>query len=290
MNHLVSEPEKQSQWLKGEGHLIATDIAIAVPTDSLNSEDRMLSKIHQPTPTRFTISARGKTAQHPLDLFLADYFPAVPLSSMDSIFGFVERSTLYGGRPFSAPELSDSDVTMLAAWGIGLRLPLTNKFVSEAEYQANWTLLERHHRAGNAVILYDDDLARWIRRDFPLFTIEASVTKELRTHEKITRARELYDQIVLPATLNDDIEFLTAIEDKSAITLFANAGCAYNCPSRICYTYVSNMNKFDGAEFRCSKQIVPRDELGMVDFDLSRLRDLGFTRFKLLRSMGITAF
>lgn len=278
------------RWSEMKTNKLVGGVPTLAATENQNNDSGVVSKRHQPTPTRFTISARGKTALHPLDLFLADYFPAVPLSSMDSIFGFVERSTLYGGRPFGAPELSDSDVAMLATWGIGLRLPLTNKFVSEAEYQANWALLERHHRAGNAVILYDDDLARWIRRDFPLFTIEASVTKELRTHEKIARARELYDQIVLPATLNDDMEFLAAIEDKSAITLFANAGCAYNCPSRICYTYVSNMNKFDGAEFRCSKQIVPRDELGMVDFDLSRLRDLGFTRFKLLRSMGTTAF
>lgn len=241
-------------------------------------------------PVRFTVSARGKHASQPIGPFLAEHFPALPYSSIESVFGFVERSTLYGGRPFVAPELSDVDVSWLADSRIGLRLPLSNKQVSYTEYEENAALLDREHRQGNAVIVYDDDLARWIRRDFPLYTIEASVTKELRSYDKIDRARELYDHIVLPAMLNDDIAFLEAINDKSAITLFANAGCAYNCPSRICYTYVSQMNKFEGAGYRCSKQAVPREELGMVNFDISRLRDLGFHRFKLLRPLGITAY
>ncbi len=238
----------------------------------------------------FTISARAKPMELGIRPFLAEHFPHVPLSSLDSVFGFVARSTLYGGRPYVAPELSEQDVADLYEVGIGLRLPLTNKFVTRAEYEENRPLLERYHRDGNAVIVVNDDLARWIRADFPLYRIEASVIKDLRTHDKIDRALELYDQAILPAALNDDRGFLEAIERKEAITLFANAGCAYNCPSRICYTYISNMNKYDGAEFLCSKDIIPREELGMVSFDLDRLSALGFTRFKLLRSGGKTGF
>ena len=84
---------------------------------------------------------------------------------------------------------------------------------------------------------------------------------------------------------NDDLEFLSTIEDKDRITLFANAGCAFTCPSKTCYASVSKINKGDGSrEFQCSRSIKERESLGMIDFDLEPLRELGFHRFKLLRA------
>ena len=59
---------------------------------------------------KFTISARGKTATTPILRFLAANFGRVAIKQIDSVFGFVERCTLYGGRVFAEPELSDRDV------------------------------------------------------------------------------------------------------------------------------------------------------------------------------------
>ena len=67
--------------------------------------------------------------------------------------------------------------------------------------------------------------------------------------------------------------------------LFANAGCALTCPSKICYPSISKANKVgDHNLFRCSQSLKYRELLGMVDFDLDYLQSLGFSRFKLLRS------
>jgi len=41
--------------------------------------------------------------------------------------------------------------------------------------------------------------------------------------------------VILPMTSNDDEKLLEAIDNKKNVTLFANAGCAYTCPSKICY-------------------------------------------------------
>src|SRR5437667_117616 len=81
-----------------------------------------------------------------------------------------------------------------------------------------------------------------------------------------------------------DGDFLARVPEKDRITLFANAGCALICPSRICYVSVSKINKGEGGEFKCSQPLKQRDLRGMVDFDLTRLQDLGFSRFKLLRA------
>ena len=80
-------------------------------------------------------------------------------------------------------------------------------------------------------------------------------------------------------------QVLKAIEDKSNIRLFANAGCALTCPSKMCYPSVSKANKVqDPSLFQCSQKLKERELMGMIDFDLDYLQSLGFEKFKLLRS------
>lgn len=240
----------------------------------------------------YTISARGKTYREPVAHFLAANFADIPPQQIDSLFGFVEPCTLYGGRPYQEPQFSNADVLALYAAGIGLRLPLTNHYVDEAEYARYHGFFEKYHRDGNSIITHSDELAKWIRRDWPRFKLESSVIKNINTYAKIDKALKLYDTVVIPMELNQNEAFLRGIPDKTHITLFANAGCALNCPNRICYRSISKINKFQPAEFKCSKTVKERDILGMVDFDIEALASLGFRRFKLLRSKpnGITAF
>lgn len=232
----------------------------------------------------FTISARGKPNVTPMAEFLARSFGAIPATQIDSVFGFVEPTSLYGGRVFTKPELTSDDITYMYGADIGVRLPLTNHFVKPLEYEASAALLEKYHRNGNAVIATNDDLARWIRRDFPKYRIEASVIKNVRTYNRISAAMEIYDTVVLPMEFNERREFLAGAPEKRRITLFGNAGCALTCPSRICYMSISKINKTGTGEVKCSQTLKEREARGMVDFDLGQLRDLGFHRFKLLRA------
>lgn len=236
----------------------------------------------------YTISVRGKSDDIPIIPFLAKNYPNIPYHEIDSVFGFLEKSTLYGGRPFTEPQISDADVTKLYSVGIGVRIPLTNHYVTREEYEQNLPLLEKYHRPGNAVIITNDQLAHWIREDFAHYRIEASVIKNIDSYVEIDRNLELYDTVVLPMRLNQDEAFLAGVENKERITLFANAGCALTCPSRICYPSISKMNKFQGGEFKCSQTLKYRELHGMVDFDLDRLVELGFNRFKLLRAKPAT--
>lgn len=233
---------------------------------------------------RYTISARGKNPQTSVLAFLARNFAWIPLEQIDSVFGFVEYTPLYGGRIYGQAEFSSHDVDLLYGAGIGVRLPLTNHYVDEAEYEKSRSLLEKYHRPGNAAIVTNDDLARWLRRDFPSYRIEASVIKNLRNYARIEEAMTLYDTVVLPMELNEDEAFLAAAPEKQRITLFANAGCALTCPSRICYVSISKINKGKGGQFKCSQNLKEREQRGMVDFDLERFQVLGYSRFKLLRA------
>jgi len=244
-----------------------------------------------PTAT-FTISARGKAPDLPVFSFLRNEYGNVPLREIDSVFGFVERSTLYGGRDFVRRELSDDDVLQLNKAGIGLRIPMSNHFVEREEYVQSMPLLEKYHRFPNTVIVTNDDLAVWIRQDFPYYQIDASVIKNIKSLRKIGDALSIYDSVVLPMRLNEDVEFLAKIEAKEKIILFANAGCALTCPSKLCYRSISIFNKGHGGDFECSQLHKGRELRGMVDFPLQQYIDLGFHRFKLLRARpgAITGF
>ena len=240
----------------------------------------------------YTVSARGKRPQIPVFAYLRNNYGNVPLREIDSLFGFVERSTLYGGRAFVRRELSDRDVYQLNNAGIGIRLPMSNHYVEREEYLENKSLLKKFHKNGNSIICTNDDLARWVRDDFPEYRLDASVIKNLKSYEKIEQAMELYDSVVLPMSANEDLEFLEKIDNKDKITLFANAGCALTCPSRICYVSLSKINKGRGGEFQCSQDLKKREMHGMVDFPLEPYIKLGFHRFKLLRARpgSITGF
>jgi hypothetical protein len=256
--------------------------------------ERLFTK-NEPLPppaATYTISARSKDPHTPVFAFLRNQYGNVPLREIDSLFGFVEKSTLYGGRAFAQRELSNRDVIQLNNAGIGFRLPMSNHYVEPDEYEKNLPLLKKYHLACNSIIVTNDDLAKWIRRDFPDYRLDASVIKNIKTHRKIDEALELYDSVVLPMRLNEDLDFLEKIEAKDRITIFANAGCALTCPSKLCYQSISKMNKGKGAEFQCSQTFKDRELEGMVDFPLQPYIDRGFHRFKLLRSRpnGMTGF
>jgi len=240
----------------------------------------------------YTISARNKPPDVPIMAYLRKNYGNIPLREIDSVFGFVERSTLYGGRAFTRRELSQRDVTQLNNSGIGIRIPMSNHFVDREEYEHNKGLLARYQRPLNSVIITNDDLARWIRQDFPSYRLDASVIKNLKSYKKIDEALELYDSVVLPMRVNEDLDFLEKIEAKDKIVLFANAGCALTCTSKLCYLSISKINKGKGGEFECSQPIKSRDLYGMVDFPLDPYVELGFRHFKLLRSRpgGMTGF
>ena len=224
----------------------------------------------------------------PIQMFMKRYFNDIPVEQIDSFFGFTtEKSTLYGGRMYDKTEISAYDLRSMYKMGINLRLPLSNHDASPEEYEANTPLFEKHHRPGNSIIITNDNLARWIRKDFPDYRLEASVIKNINSLKKIDKVAGIYDSIILPMSANEDEAFLISIENKAQITLFANAGCALTCPSKMCYPSISKANKTgDISLFECSQELKYRELLGMHDFDLDYLEGLGFHRFKLLRARG----
>ena len=247
-----------------------------------------------PANLDFSISARGKFAGNSVAAFLHIFFAGVPVRS---IFGFREYTPLYGGRIFKGPELSEDDIKWMYDHGIGYRIPLQNIVATRDDYEQSKPFLAKYHRKGNSVITVRADLAKWIRADFPLFEIEASVINQVRTIDRIPEYFENFDIVVLHPILHDTPEELAKIEQKDRIRLFVNAGCMYKCPTMECYGSISRLNKLiPNTEFRCAQDHVPdyaqerMNTTGMTEFDPRPLIEMGFTKFKRMRNKTNTAY
>lgn len=240
----------------------------------------------------FTVSARGKPIDMPMPMFLNRSYYKV-LGSIDSIFGFMRFSRFYGGRSFISRQISKQDLFWMYDNNIGLRLPLSNHNFDPKVYRSELQFFKDFHRAGNIIICANNSLAEVIKIDFPLYKIEASVINNIATQDDITNSLVLYDSIILPMSYSSRPELLADFTPKDRIVLFGNAGCAYNCPNKLCYSYISDSIFFGKASGpSCSQSINIRPKLGFIEFDLDKLIALGYSRFKLLHKIpaGTTGY
>lgn len=211
----------------------------------------------------------------------------VNVNEIDNFFGFSEYCPLYGGRPFIGEEITHKDLVYMYDRGIGYRIPLTNHLVDYDEYKSQKSFLTKYHREGNSLIIVNDNLAKWVRNDFPKYQLEASIIKRIRTMEQLDRALELYDS-VLPEHGSADwafqIEDLKKIKDKDRIILFGAMGCEWHCHTKRCYLIHSLQNKVLDSEkvYACCREVRMDDGIDRRPRDMRQTYyDLGFHRFKL---------
>ena len=212
---------------------------------------------------------------------------------IDSVFGQTEEHCpLYGGRPAETPEMFEKDIEWIYDKGIGLKLTLQNKFITDDKYKESKPFLKEYHRKGNAVITATDKLAEYIRNDFPDYKIEASCIQDITDNEHYEKvvAKNLYDTIVLPIHSNDDLKFIESIKRKDLLRLFMNIECSYNCPSKVCYGTTSKINREEKRKFMCSlihlgmERSFYNDDINWSEFyfDLPMYEKMGISKFKLV--------
>lgn len=164
---------------------------------------------------RYIVSSRNITPDVSVIDHLKIQYIYLDLEQISQVFGAVAMpSPLYGGRSYdSYHSLTEGHVRELYDHGIGLALNLTNHYFDRNAYDASLNLLHSHHRTGNSVIVTNNELARQIRADFPLYTLKANIIKNINTLEKVDKAYRLYDDITLPMDKNDDPDFLKRIPE-----------------------------------------------------------------------------
>lgn len=232
----------------------------------------------------FSVSGRWITEKADIIDYLRFHYIYLDFTRISSIFGSTtEPSGLYGGRVYQASQsLTQDHIGAMYQRNINLALTLTNHFFSDELFDQNLPFLDKYHRKGNIIICTSNVLAGRIRREFPLYSLRASIIKNLNTTNKVTKALELYDDVVIPMDMNDDDEFLENLPMKNRIMLFANAACAYGCPSRICYPGISKFNQNKQDKVRCLKQEHGMLESAFYFFNVHKFHEMGYSNFKLI--------
>ncbi len=242
----------------------------------------------------YTYSVSGRWVGPRMDIlnYLRFYFIYLNVQQIQTVFGSTtEPSDFYGGRIYNPKQsLTKTHLDSLYNRKISLALTLTNHFYTEELFEKNLPFLEKNHRTGNVIICTSDELAKEIRKNFPLYTLRASIIKNLNTVEKVKRAYDIYDDVVIPMDLNDDDEFLESLPEKNRIMLFANAACAYSCPARICYPEISKVNQAKGNKVRCKKEELGLLEYAFYFFDVDKFYRMGFSNFKLIPAKLFTNY
>jgi hypothetical protein len=244
----------------------------------------------------FLVSSRKITAEMNILDYLKIFYIYTDIKKICSVFGnTVFPCALYGGRSYKIKHsLTEKHVKDLEEHNISLSLTLTNHYFDEITYKESLGLLKKYHKKGNSVICTNNELALRIKTDFPLYSLKASIIKNIDSQEKIDHYLKLYDYITIPMDKNDDDFFLESINDKTRIILFANANCAYTCPQRSCYLGFSQKMAGKPVTSVCSKSQIPRLDMGAVYFNVKKFQNMGFKRFKLVplapdSAPGVTA-
>ena len=246
--------------------------------------------------SNFSVSGRLIRQDMRADQYLSIFYPYLSINQIKEVYGFaINYSRLYGGRSFKRTTLiRKNQLHDLKNLKIGFSLALTNHHFDEKSYIETCQLLKILNQSGNSITCTNNELARAIKKDFPKFKIKASMIKNLDTKEKIEEELDLYDFAVIPMNKNDDDSFLESLPQKERIVIFANANCAYNCPSRICYKAISDdfliNNQYNNINSICSKRTMPRPNLSHIFFDIEKFERLGFVNFKLVPENNVLLF
>tara|TARA_R100000656_G_scaffold2308_1_gene3883 strand:- start:983 stop:1831 length:849 start_codon:yes stop_codon:yes gene_type:complete len=214
---------------------------------------------------------------------------------IDYAFGQPEGDTkLFGGRTaVDGFNISRVDAYWLYDHNIGIKITLSTKLFNDDMYKKSRPFLQNYHRKGNAIITSSDKLAKRIKEDFPEYKLEASCIQDIVTVPKLKKniSLGLYDTIVLPIHMNDDIKFLKKIKDKKQIRLFLNVECSYTCPKKVCYNLTSKINAGEEEnKFKCSfwnlglERTFYNDDINWSEyyFDKSKFDKMGFSKYKLV--------
>lgn len=252
------------------------------PGESLTSEKPPAFK-HPRANREFIVSGRNIGPDRDAPVALYNRYHGFG-GNIKAAYAFVwgMYSPLYGGRGYHRHNsLSPDQVALLRKHGVFLYIPMSNHFFSLEDYKQSRELLERYHMDGNGVICVNDELAEAIRNDYPKYKLEASMIKNIKTHEEIGKAFRLYDLVTLRMALNDDEVFLQSLPQKERIVLFGNSKCEYHCEMNCLLPFSKRLKADKDSPLVCWRREKGLPIAAYMEFDLDDSRFSGFTTFKL---------
>ena len=156
----------------------------------------------------------------------------------DSVYDCFPGCKANGGRHYVGlqypPYRMHATFAALNDAGVKARLTFTNMFVDGRALRDDAyarTILDVASDYDVEVIVYSDDVADYLRRNYP-FKLVLSTSREITGIGALNDALERFDYVVLNYNLNKDYGFIAQIAHPERLEVMVNELCAPNCPVR----------------------------------------------------------
>lgn len=158
------------------------------------------------------------------------------LANIDiTVYDGISNCSWNGGRVNRDLELSNAQINVYYSLNIGIALTFSNYIIDLKDEVGN-KLLKQFHKTGNTIILVNEELRKYIRKNYPKYKLIYSITgmgevnvpmqeDDIKMYEKL---EQKYDLIVPRMEHIFDPMFLSLTQNKYEIML--NDTCIYACP------------------------------------------------------------
>lgn len=155
-----------------------------------------------------------------------------------SVFGSFSNVIWNGGRGSTGRTTSLTKMADIIRFfndrNIGVNYTYSNALIEEIhlhDYLSNETLKMAHNEM-NGIIVNNSLFETYIRENYPRFKILSSCTANKLDEEYIKNRIKEVDILVLPPELNQNLDFINSLDDKSKLEILVNESCTPNCPVR----------------------------------------------------------
>ena len=153
-----------------------------------------------------------------------------------TVYDGLENCVWNGGRLHAGVKYDPKIHKFYQSLGWGINLTFTNAIINDlSDEKGNW-LLETFHEEGNSIILVNEDLRRYIRKNYPKYKLIYSITGCGDTQFPFTPEdinfyqdkQSKFDAVVPRSDHNFDPGLFKL--DASKLELLINEECIFNCP------------------------------------------------------------
>jgi len=226
-----------------------------------------------------------------------------------TVYDGISNCSWNGGRINRDLELSDSQINTYYSLNINIALTFSNYNININDKIGN-QLLKKFHRTGNSIILVNEELRKYIRKNYPKYKLIYSITgmgevnipmmaSDIKLYKKL---EQKYDLIVPRMEHIFDNRFLKLSQDKYEIML--NDTCIYNCPYyKEHFKLIADQNKNISPWKTNPKKSFEVEECWLKGFnpdigDIQTIKkygdnygmDINSNQMKILINRGITSF
>ena len=159
--------------------------------------------------------------------------------NINAVYGNPQFCIWDGGRIFSHYKQASSEkvrdlIKEYNDFGLPIRYVFTNPILQEKHYKDRFCniLMELAHNGKNQVVVNDDKLYKYLKNMYPNYFYISSTTKCLNKEQILEELKTNYNMICLDYNLNNNINLLKSIEEKTKVELLINPICAPGCPHR----------------------------------------------------------